>query len=69
MKTISVIIPVYNAEPYLEKCINSVVSQTYPNIEIIMVNDCSTDNSDAICKKAQAEHSNIKYYAGDGSIL
>lgn len=42
---ISIIIPVYNAELYLKKCINSAINQTYENIEIVCVNDGSTDNS------------------------
>lgn len=48
---ISVIIPVYNMESYLDKCIQSVMGQTYVNIEIILVNDGSTDNSLDICRK------------------
>ena len=46
---ISVIIPVYNVEKYLEKCLNSVLSNTYKNLQIIVVNDGSTDNSGSIC--------------------
>lgn len=46
---ISVIIPVYNAEPYLTECIESVVNQTYQNLEIILVDDGSADGSPAIC--------------------
>jgi glycosyltransferase involved in cell wall biosynthesis len=46
---ISVIVPVYNAEKYLPKCIESIQNQTYRNLEIILVNDGSTDNSLAIC--------------------
>ena len=48
---ISIIIPVYNAENYLEECLNSVQNQTYTNIEVILVNDGSTDNSKHICER------------------
>ena len=46
---ISVIVPVYNSEKYLKKCIESILDQTYENIEIILVDDGSTDKSSAIC--------------------
>ena len=46
---ISVIIPVYNVEPYLRKCLDSVVNQTYRNLEILVIDDGSTDGSGAIC--------------------
>ena len=48
---ISVVIPIYNVEKYLEQCLDSVINQTYKNIEIICVNDCSTDNSAIILEK------------------
>ena len=47
---ISVIIPVYNVEAYLEECLDSVKNQTYTDIEVILVNDGSKDNSQAICE-------------------
>ena len=46
---VSVIIPVYNVELYLDKCVESVVNQTFPNLEIILVDDGSTDNSSRLC--------------------
>ena len=48
-KLISVIVPVYNAERFLKKCVESLLNQTYRNIEIILVNDGSTDSSGLIC--------------------
>ncbi|HBA50116.1 MAG TPA: hypothetical protein DCZ91_20450 [Lachnospiraceae bacterium] len=59
--TVSVIIPVYNTENYLEECIGSVVGQDYTNLEIILINDGSTDRSGFICKKWKAIDSRIKY--------
>ena len=58
---ISVIIPVYNAEKYLEQCLESICQQTYKNIEIILVNDGSTDNSEAMCKNYMEKDNRIRY--------
>ena len=64
MPKISVIIPVYNTEKYIEKCLNSVKNQTFKDIEIIVVNDGSTDNSENLIKKWQEENKqlDLKYY-------
>jgi glycosyltransferase involved in cell wall biosynthesis len=59
-KMVSVVIPIYNAEKYLEQCIESVLSQTYNNIEVICVDDGSTDNSLLICNKYAQYDKRIK---------
>lgn len=59
MNKISVIVPVFNAEKYLDRCINSILSQSYKNIEIILVDDGSTDNSGLICDKYSICNKNI----------
>lgn len=55
MEKISIIIPVYNSEKYLDKCLTSLINQTHKNIEIIAVNDGSTDNSEKILKQYQKQ--------------
>ena len=60
---ISVIVPVYNTEKYLSKCLDSIVNQSYENIEIIIVNDCSSDDSEKIIKEYEQKYPNkIKYF-------
>lgn len=56
MNKISIIVPVYNVEEYLEECIQSVFAQTYQEYEIILVDDGSTDGSDAICDQYSAQY-------------
>ncbi|MBO5870947.1 MAG: glycosyltransferase family 2 protein [Clostridia bacterium] len=56
---ISVIIPVYNVETYLDECLNSVLNQDYDNIEIILVDDGSTDKSPLICDNYANSHDNV----------
>ena len=59
---VSVIIPIYNSENVIQKSLNSVFNQTYKNIEIILVDDCSTDNSEKIIKEIMKKHNEIYYY-------
>ncbi|WP_179375832.1 glycosyltransferase [Winogradskyella wichelsiae] len=56
---ISVIIPVYNVENYLDRCINSIINQTYQNFEIILVNDGSSDNSGHICDNYKIQDTRV----------
>lgn len=58
----SIIIPIYNAERYIGKCLDSVIKQTYKNIELILIDDGSTDNSAQICKNYAKIDNRIKYY-------
>lgn len=57
---VSVIVPVYNVASYLEQCLDSIVNQTYRNLEIILVDDGSTDESGAICDRYAEQDSRIK---------
>ncbi len=60
MPLVSIIVPVYNAEKYLEKCLESLVNQTLKDIEIILVDDGSKDSSLSICKNYEQKYENIK---------
>ena len=57
---ISVIVPVYNVEQYLERCVYSIINQTYKNLEIILVNDGSTDNSGQLCDELAKKDDRIR---------
>ena len=59
---ISVIVPVYNVEKYLSQCLESIINQTYTNLEIILVDDGSTDSSGVICEDYAKRDSRIKLY-------
>ena len=58
---ITVIVPVYNVEHYLDKCLDSLINQTYKNLEIIVINDGSTDNSGIICQEYAQKDNRIVY--------
>ena len=67
MELISVIVPVYNVEKYLRRCIDSILAQTYSNLEIILVDDGSTDNCGKICDDYSKIDSRIKVIHQDNS--
>lgn len=62
MKLITVIIPVYNVEEYLSRCVNSVINQSYKKLEIILVDDGSDDSSLSICKAFSMKDNRIQVY-------
>ena len=62
MPVISIVMATYNGGLYLEQQMESIVVQTYPNIEIIIVDDCSTDNTIEILQMFQQKYSNIKLF-------
>lgn len=64
---ISIIIPLYNTEKYISECIISILNQTYKNLEIIIVNDGSTDNSEKRCLEFQKKDQRIKYIYQDNA--
>ena len=64
---VSVIVPVFNVEKYLRQCLDSILQQTYQNLEIIIINDGSTDGSDAICREYAGKDSRISYFAKENT--
>lgn len=66
-KLITIVVPVYNSARYLDRCIQSIIKQTYKNIEIILINDGSIDESFKICLKYKAKDSRIKVINKDNS--
>lgn len=67
MQLLSIIVPVYNVNKYLDKCIQSILSSTYNDIELLLIDDGSTDNSLAICKKWAQTDNRIKVIHQDNS--
>lgn len=66
---VSVIVPIYNVEDYLQKCLESIVNQTYANLEIILVNDGSTDRCQAIIDQYTNKDNRIKAYVKENGGL
>lgn len=60
--TISIIIPIYNAEQYLHRCVDSIIAQTYKDFEIILVNDGSTDQSGEICDEYASKDKRVRVF-------
>lgn len=66
---ISIIVPIYNVEVYLERCLNSIINQDYRNIQIILINDGSTDSSGSICDKFKQKDNRIEVHSKDNGGL
>lgn len=66
---VSVLLPVYNVENYLKKCLNSIINQNYKNLEIIIIDDGSTDHSLEIIKKYAKQDHRIRYYSRENRGL
>ena len=62
MPAISVIVPVYQGERYIEKCVESVTKQTFSDWELLIINDCSTDGTAAICDACAAKDDRIRVF-------
>ena len=60
MAEISIIVPVYNVEKYIRRCIDSLIAQTFKSIEIFLIDDGSTDNSGAICDEYALKDGRVK---------
>ncbi|MCK3677780.1 glycosyltransferase family 2 protein [Lactiplantibacillus plantarum] len=68
-ESVSIIVPVYNVERYLRQCLTSIKNQTYKNLEIILVNDGSTDNSKIICEQFCQQDSRFNLISGSNAGL
>lgn len=58
----SVIVPIYNAEKTLPRCIDSIIQQEHPSMELLLINDGSSDGSETVCRAYQEKYGNIRYY-------
>ena len=62
LETISIIIPIYNVESYLRKCLDSIIEQSFPYFELLLINDGSTDASTQICQEYVEKDDRIRYF-------
>ena len=69
MPSISVIVPVYQAEKFLHRCLDSVARQTFSDWELILVNDGSTDGSAALCDRFAAKDSRVRVFQDRKSVV
>ena len=69
MASVSIIVPVYNVEEYLDRCLKSITNQTYSNIEIILINDGSTDKGGIICEEWAEKDNRIVYITKENQGL
>lgn len=60
MKLITIVVPIYNVEKYIRRCLDSILNQTFTNYEVLMIDDGSTDSSSEICDEYQKKYSNFK---------
>ncbi|MBR6663578.1 MAG: glycosyltransferase, partial [Alphaproteobacteria bacterium] len=67
MKKISIIVPVYNAEKTINRCVDSLLAQTHSELEVILVNDGSKDNSLNMCMEYQKKYDNVFVFTKDNS--
>ncbi|TFQ19176.1 glycosyltransferase family 2 protein, partial [Escherichia coli] len=58
---VSVIIPAYNAEKFIGRALDSVIKQTWPSVEIVIIDDGSSDNTAAVCREYMSSHDHIRY--------
>lgn len=65
---VSILIPVYNREKYISECIESALSQTYPNFEIVIVDNASTDRTQTICQYYSERHSKVRFFINQENI-
>lgn len=66
---LSIVVPVYNVQQYIERCLESIIKQTYKNIEVILIDDGSTDNSAKICQLYVEKDKRFKYYKKENGGL